>query len=217
MNHLALCCLLALSGFAAPSALLHAKEPESSPYRLSASILQEGRNPNRPYGASEARQDDARPYAQQIAFAANAAGLDPELVHAVISVESAYQANAVSSKGAIGLMQLMPATARSHGSDHPAEVSANLQAGTRHLKSLLTRFDQSLELALAAYNAGEGAVRRYANNVPPFAETRHYVPTVIARYRANSQATSSPVYQKKRPEIYLSGTRLEPGTLSKGF
>jgi lysozyme len=81
------------------------------------------------------------------------------------------------------------------------------RAGTRHLKALLVRFDHRLDLALAAYNAGEGAVRRYGNSVPPYPETRHYVPAVVARYRANSQAATGTTYRNTPSESYLSGSR----------
>ena len=110
-------------------------------------------------------------------------GLDPFLVQAVIAVESAYQPAAVSEKGAVGLMQVMPATGERYGvsgdakrsvADKLKEPSINLRVGTRYLADLLDRFDDDLTLALAAYNAGEGVVDRY-NGVPPYAETRDYV------------------------------------------
>ncbi|MQY52300.1 transglycosylase SLT domain-containing protein [Rhodocyclus tenuis] len=134
---------------------------------------------------------DARPYAREIAEAAHQAGVDPELVHALVAVESAYRADAVSAKGAVGLMQLLPETARAYGVRDVAAVSGatgaadNLRAGSRYLRDLLDRFGQRLDLALAAYNAGEGAVRRYANQIPPYPETQGYVPAVFAHYRAH--------------------------------
>ncbi len=103
-------------------------------------------------------------------------GVDPRLVRAVVQVESAYQPDARSPKGALGLMQLMPATARQYLVDNPFDPHANLDAGIRHLRGLLDRFD--LPLALAAYNAGEGAIFRYGG-VPPFRETREYVQRVL--------------------------------------
>jgi soluble lytic murein transglycosylase-like protein len=212
MNHPVFCFLLTLSGLACLPGSLHAADRGTSPYRLSPGVLQAAHYQLLPKPLPASRPDDSRPYARQIAIAADAAGLDPELVHAVIAVESAYQASAVSSKGAIGLMQLMPETALANGTRYPADVSANLRAGTLHLKDLLARFDDILELALAAYNAGEGAVRRYGNAIPPYAETRRYVPAVLARYRANSQTASGSAYRKVSTENYLSGTRLEPAT-----
>jgi soluble lytic murein transglycosylase-like protein len=103
-------------------------------------------------------------------------GVDARLVHAVITVESAYQTRARSPKGAKGLMQLMPDTARQYGVRNAYNAAANLEAGIKHLKSLLDRFE--LALALAAYNAGEATVRRF-NGIPPYRETRDYVAKVM--------------------------------------
>jgi soluble lytic murein transglycosylase-like protein len=111
-------------------------------------------------------------------------GLDHRLLHAMIAVESGYDPTAVSPKGAIGLMQVMPATGARFGADDLNDPRQNLAAGARYLKSLLMKFDGNLPLAIAAYNAGEGAVVRYRNAIPPFAETRGYVARVLARYRA---------------------------------
>ena len=116
------------------------------------------------------------PFADVVARAASAYGVRPELVHAVIQVESAYQESARSPKGAMGLMQLMPDTARQYAVANPYDPAANVDAGVRHLKSLLDRFP--LRVALAAYNAGEAAVARYGG-VPPFPETRAYVSRVL--------------------------------------
>ncbi len=110
-------------------------------------------------------------------------GVDPELVLAVVAVESAFQPKAVSPKGAQGLMQLMPKTASSLGIADAFDPAENLDGGTRHLGSLLTIYDGDLVRALAAYNAGQGAVARYGG-VPPYRETRDYVRKVIARYQA---------------------------------
>ena len=108
-------------------------------------------------------------------------GLSPQLLHAVIAVESAYDPRAVSPKGAQGLMQLMPATARRFGVRDPFDPQDNVRGGAQYLKVLLAQFNGDLQLTLAAYNAGENAVVRHGNRVPPFAETRRYVPKVIAR------------------------------------
>ncbi len=108
---------------------------------------------------------------------ADAHGVDARLIHAVISVESAYRPRARSRKGARGLMQLMPATARQYGVRNAYQTTANLDAGVRHLKTLLDRF--ALRDAIAAYNAGEVAVRRFGG-VPPFRETRAYVERVLS-------------------------------------
>jgi len=116
------------------------------------------------------------PYGELIHDAATRAGVDPLLVRAVIQVESAYQPTARSPKGAMGLMQLMPATARRYAVRDPYDPSSNIEAGTRHLKMLLDRFE--LSLALAAYNAGEAAVERF-RGIPPYRETQDYVRQVL--------------------------------------
>ena len=109
--------------------------------------------------------------------------VSPHLLHAVIAVESAYDARAVSPKGAQGLMQLMPATSQRFGVRDPFDPHENVRGGARYLKTLLAQFNGDLQLTLAAYNAGENAVVRYGNRVPPFAETQKYVPKVIARMK----------------------------------
>ncbi len=111
-------------------------------------------------------------------------GLAPELLHAVIQVESGYNANAVSPKGAVGLMQLMPATARRLGVADRHDPLANLRGGARYLRNLISLFGGDLSLALAAYNAGEGAVRAHALRIPPYPETIAYVAAVMRRYEA---------------------------------
>jgi hypothetical protein len=110
--------------------------------------------------------------------------LDPALMHAVIHAESAYNPQAVSPKGATGLMQLMPATAARFGVSNSYDPVANMQGGARYLRWLLDRF-QDTRLAVAAYNAGEGAVQRYGNQVPPFRETQTYVVRVLSLYQQN--------------------------------
>jgi soluble lytic murein transglycosylase-like protein len=113
---------------------------------------------------------------------ANAHDLRPELIHAVIRAESAYQADAVSSKGAVGLMQLMPATAERYGVVDRSDPEQNVQGGVAYLRDLLELFESDLRLALAAYNAGENAVMRYGNAIPPYPETQNYVRKVIRFY-----------------------------------
>lgn len=123
-------------------------------------------------------------YSNHIAQVAAEHNLAPELLHAVIQVESGYNANAVSPKGAVGLMQLMPATARRLGVTDRRDPLANLQGGARYLRNLIGLFNGDLQLALAAYNAGEAAVQRHARNIPPYAETIAYVKAVLRRYQA---------------------------------
>jgi len=108
-------------------------------------------------------------------------GVDPRFIHAVIWQESKYQQKALSHAGAQGLMQLMPATARRFGCEHPDDPVENINAGTKYLGWLLKRFSGNVELALAGYNAGEGAVDKY-DGVPPYNETRNYVKIISQRY-----------------------------------
>jgi soluble lytic murein transglycosylase-like protein len=121
------------------------------------------------------------PYAELIDNLATAHGVDPDLVKALIKVESGYKVRARSRKGAMGLMQLMPATARQYSVRNPYDPKANLEAGIAHLASLLSRFEVSV--ALAAYNAGEAAVRRFGG-VPPYRETRDYVRRIMSMVSA---------------------------------
>lgn len=109
------------------------------------------------------------------------AGVDPRFIHAVIKQESKYDPKAVSFAGAEGLMQMMPATAKRFGLKNPFDATANVEAGTKYLKWLLQRFDGDVSLALAGYNAGEGAVDKY-KGVPPYGETQNYVKTIVASY-----------------------------------
>ena len=112
-------------------------------------------------------------------------GVDGSLVTAIVRVESAFDPRAVSPKGALGLMQIMPATALGLGVADPArdllDPQTNLRAGARHLRALRNRYPDRLDLAIAAYNAGEGAVARWAG-IPPYAETRQYVAAVLSWY-----------------------------------
>ena len=119
-----------------------------------------------------------------IANAARANGLDAKLVHAVIRAESGYNENAISSKGAVGLMQLIPATAQRYGVINSYDPTQNISGGTRYLRDLLKMFNGNIELALAGYNAGENAVIRAGNRVPPYPETMAYVPKVLSFYRS---------------------------------
>src|SRR5262249_10393895 len=113
--------------------------------------------------------------------AADKYGLPRKLVQSVVKAESGYQTNALSPKGAIGLMQLMPGTAAALGVD-PNDPVQNVDAGARYLRNLLVKYDGNLWNALAAYNAGEGAVSKY-QGVPPYAETINYVRKIDTEYK----------------------------------
>jgi soluble lytic murein transglycosylase-like protein len=120
------------------------------------------------------------PYDPIIERASGRHGVDARLVKAVIQVESAFQPRARSHKGAMGLMQLMPTTARQYNARNPYDPNSNIEAGTKYLKRLLDEFE--LPLALAAYNAGESAVRRFGG-IPPYAETQAYVSKILGLLR----------------------------------
>ena len=105
------------------------------------------------------------------------------LVHAVITAESSYNPDAISRAGAVGLMQLMPETAKQYGVSNRRDPKQSIYGGSRYLRHLLKLFKNDLSLALAAYNAGEGAVKKYGNKIPPYKETRNYVNKVIRYYK----------------------------------
>lgn len=136
--------------------------------------------------------------------AAQTHNLDPLLVHSVIAVESNYDPLAVSPKGAEGLMQLIPSTARRFGVDDSFDPRQNIEAGVRYLRYLKDRF-QDDRLALAAYNAGEGAVERF-KGIPPFSETKQYVERVGQKYR-EALANQSP-QREAAPEVPITLTHL---------
>lgn len=126
-----------------------------------------------------------RTYAPLISRVAREQRLHPELLHAVVRAESAYDPKAISSKGAVGLMQLMPATADRYGVRDRHDPQQNLAGGARYLRDLLELFEDDLTLALAAYNAGENAVLRHGRQVPPYPETQDYVRKVQRFYQAS--------------------------------
>lgn len=135
-------------------------------------------------------------------------GLDPALVRAVVAVESAFEPAAVSPKGAVGLMQVIPATGERYGlaTDRRGSVeqklkdpATNVRIGTRYLSDLIERFGQDLKLALAAYNAGEGAVERYDRTIPPFPETQQYV-VLVEQFRALYSPPPPPLPPLTRPD-----------------
>jgi soluble lytic murein transglycosylase-like protein len=157
-----------------------------------------------------------RPYAKEIEHAAREANVDPVLVHAIVFVESRYNAKARSLKGAVGLMQVLPETAARFGVRDPRQSpAANLKAGTRYLRALMTLFDNRLDLVLAAYNAGENSVLGYGRAIPPYPETRAYVPAVLTKYREwRERDLSSERHDLRRPyaPIVTLNTENAPGS-----
>src|SRR5271156_2320814 len=125
----------------------------------------------------------ATQYDAIIEHAAVSSAVEPNLLRAVIVVESGFNSRAVSKRGAVGLMQLMPATANRFGVSNLYDPKQNIRAGALYLKFLMDRFGQNVRLALAAYNAGEDAVDRNGGQIPPFSETMAYVPRVLKVYR----------------------------------
>lgn len=132
------------------------------------------------------RPDRSTPFDREIAEVARRQRIDPLLLHAVIKRESAYRATVVSRAGAIGAMQVMPGTGRMLGlaPNHLRNPRANIEAGARLLRRLAQRYKGNFQLVLAAYNAGEGAVAKYGNRIPPYAETQAYVRAVLTEYRS---------------------------------
>jgi len=131
------------------------------------------------------KEANRKRFSGKIAEVANQYQVPEALLHAVITIESVYDPDAISRAGAVGLMQLMPATARRYGVFNRRDPTANLSGGTRYLRDLLIRFDNDIELALAGYNAGENTVVRYGNQIPPFDETQEYVRKVLMLYSTN--------------------------------
>jgi len=140
----------------------------------------------RPRPATTRVSGAKKEFAPLVVEASERWGVNPALVHAVITAESNYDPEAMSHAGAMGLMQLMPGTARRFGVNDPWDPQQNVHGGTRYLRELLDRF-RSLKLALAAYNAGEGAVEQYGNQVPPYSETQGYVDKVMSLFFRNLQ------------------------------
>jgi soluble lytic murein transglycosylase-like protein len=163
--------------------------PDSNRYRLLVLRPQDRTASGDRYDAqllARATQFDAI-----IEHAASAAAVEPNLLRAVIVVESGFNVRARSKRGAMGLMQLMPATAARFGISDSFDPRQNVGAGARYLKFLLDRFGQNLSLALAAYNAGEDAVDRNGGQIPPFAETMAYVPRVLKIFKMLDQTHPS--------------------------
>jgi soluble lytic murein transglycosylase-like protein len=140
-------------------------------------------------------------YQEEIQTVAREYGVDMDLIHAVIATESNYISDAISPRGAIGLMQLMPPTAKRFGIVNLFDAIQNIRAGTQYLRHLLTAFDGNIELVLAAYNAGEQAVLKYGGKVPPYPETINYVRVVQGTYRGRKQAIGASQPNRDRPVL----------------
>ena len=154
--------------------------PDNNRYRLLVLSPNEMTQSGDHYSANMLAR--ASQYDAIIEKAAVSAAVEPNLLRAVIVVESGFNSRAVSRRGAVGLMQLMPATASRFGVSNPYDPLENVHGGARYLKFLMDRFGQNVRLALAAYNAGEEAVDRNGGQIPPFTETMAYVPKVLKIY-----------------------------------
>lgn len=159
---------------------LYLKDPAS--YRLKSERSDDIPAPQTKVSGALSGGQDKLPFAAMVTEAANEQKIDPALLHAIIHVESRHNPAALSPKGAIGLMQVLPETARRMGVESFNTPKGNINAGARYMRFLLDIFGKDVNLALAAYNAGENAVISHGNQIPPYAETRAYVPAVIAAY-----------------------------------
>jgi soluble lytic murein transglycosylase len=155
--------------------------PDNNRYRLLVLSSQDRTSAGDRYDARLLAR--ATQYDSIIEHAAVSSAVEPNLLRAVIVVESGFNSRALSKRGAVGLMQLMPATASRFGVSNPYDPRENIHGGARYLKFLIDRFGHNVRLALAAYNAGEEAVERNGGQIPPFTETMAYVPRVLKIYK----------------------------------
>jgi soluble lytic murein transglycosylase-like protein len=161
--------------------------PDNNRYRLLLLSSQDRTSAGDRYDAQLLAR--ATQYDSIIEHAAVSSAVEPNLLRAVIVVESGFNSRALSKRGAVGLMQLMPATASRFGVSNPYDPRENVHGGARYLKFLIDRFGQNVRLALAAYNAGEEAVERNGGQIPPFTETMAYVPRVLKIYKMLADQT----------------------------
>jgi soluble lytic murein transglycosylase-like protein len=173
----------AVYAFTDASGVIHFTNKPSDPrYAGMARVRLSSGNATRSDALSFYPYDPGR-YASLVAQAAREHRIDRALLQAVIAAESGYDPYALSPKGAVGLMQLMPDTARRYGVKDLYDPAQNIRGGARYLRDLMRKFNNDLSLALAAYNAGEDAIIRNGNRIPPYRETRLYVPRVLDLYR----------------------------------
>jgi soluble lytic murein transglycosylase-like protein len=184
--------------------------------RASAKLIDENKKKLLASGRVEAPSKTATKrrseHARLIDATARQYGLVPELLHAVIRTESAYNQGAVSSAGAIGLMQLMPGTAARYKVGDIWEPAANVRGGAAYLRDLLDMFDQDLRLALAGYNAGEGAVIKYGRQIPPYPETQQYVRKVLQFLWDEQRSVPA---RRAQPSALVTAPRIQASTLTK--
>jgi soluble lytic murein transglycosylase-like protein len=165
-----------------------AKDPSAKTYAISAA-------PTAAFRTTRPLSRRATLYNDLIEEHADRNVVSPDLVRALIQAESAFNPRAVSSKGAMGLMQLMPATAAEHGVVDPFNPAENIRAGVKYLKQLLVSYEGRVELALAAYNAGPGAVKKYGGKIPPYRETQNYVARIQNTGGSSAPAPARRVYR----------------------
>lgn len=153
--------------------------PDHKNFKIVVAAQRDENRSEPPRGQVQVSQAEKNRFTPLVEEAARTYQVDVALLHAVISAESGYNPAAVSNKGAVGLMQLMPETARRYGVANSLDPEQNIRGGTKYLSYLLQMFNNNLELAVAAYNAGENAVIRYGYSIPPYRETLAYVPKVL--------------------------------------
>ncbi len=168
-------------------------KPKHSGYKRLVKTWKGWVEPKKKYGkvAYNNFLKNRKKYSKTIDYFADHYRLPKPLLHAIITAESSYDPNATSSAGAVGLMQLMPGTAKRYGVNNRKNPHENIQGGTRYFRDLLKMFDNNVVLALAAYNAGENAVIKYGNKIPPYKETQNYVKKVLAYYKKYKKAINT--------------------------
>jgi soluble lytic murein transglycosylase-like protein len=201
LHFLALCAMLVASGTASADIYTYVQNGRTSIVYTNIPPL-DGRY--KLYKRDRVQQASTRPfqiygsntrarYSSQVLAAAQETKVDPALIHAVISVESGYNPSARSHAGAVGLMQLMPQTAKRYGVTDRLDPAQNIRGGARYLRDLKAMFNNNLHLVIAAYNAGEEAVMKYGNRIPPYRETIAYVPKVMGHYRKLQYRVDAPM------------------------